>query len=112
MAKNPRFTIELTIRDNYAGDVYRHAIGCDEALRANLRDVEDLKDGPEIGCAFMTLDQTVSVMKKPEIRRDILKQTAVQLAGQMADRMQDAEGWHDASRIGPARKALGGSWRS
>lgn len=28
-----------------------------------------------------------------------------------AERMEDAEGWHDASRIEPARHQFGGDWR-
>jgi hypothetical protein len=109
MTHRPRFTIELTIRDNYSGESYHHAVGCDEALRISSRAVEDLKAGASVGMALVPMEAAVTMMKTREMRRDILLRTAAMLAGQMADRMQDAEGWHDARRVEPARNALGGS---
>lgn len=106
MSDRPRFTIELTIRDNYSMESYHHAIGGGQALRISTRAVEELKAG--IGLVGMS--EAVQMMKTREMRRDLLLQAATQLAEQMADRMQDAEGWHDTSRIEPARKALGGRW--
>jgi hypothetical protein len=110
MTDKPRFTIEMAIRDNQTGETYHHAVGCDQALRISTRAVEDLKVGSFLGAALMPMDAAVTMMKAREMRRDLLFDAAKMLAGQMADRMQDAEGWHDASRIEPARKALGGHW--
>ncbi len=59
---------------------------------------------------MMTMGDTIELMKAREFRRDLFMHAAKQLAGQMADRMEDAEGWHDESRIEPARAALGGKW--
>lgn len=112
MTDQPKFTIQMTIRDNQTGESYHHAVGCDEALRIGTRAVEDLKAGSFLGAALMPMDAAVTLMKTREMRRDLLFHAAKMLAGQMADRMQDAEGWHDTSRIEPARKALGGDWRS
>lgn len=108
MNDRPRFTIELTIRDNYGMESYHHAIGCDQALRISTRAVEELKTG----LGLVGMSNAIELMRTREMRRDLLRQAAVQLAEQMADRMQDAEGWHDTSRVEPARKALGGDWRS
>lgn len=110
MSERPRFTIELTIRDNYSMESHHHAIGCDQALRISTRAVDDLKAGPRLGVGLMSMDSAVTMMKTREMRRDLLKEAAVRLAMQTADRMEDAEGWHDTSRIDPARKALGGRW--
>lgn len=112
MTDRPRFTIEMTIRDNFSGESYHHAVGCDQALRISARAVDDLKAGPAFGVSLMATDDAITMMKTREMRRDVLFDAARMLAGQMADRMQDAEGWHDESRIEPARKALGGNWRS
>jgi hypothetical protein len=106
MNDRPRFTIELTIRDNYSMESYHHAIGCDQALRISSRAVEEMK----AGIGLVGMEDAVQMMKTREMRRDLLREAAIMLAGQTADRMQDAEGWHDASRIDPARKALGGRW--
>lgn len=111
MSDRPRFTISITITDNQGLDRYTHAIGCDLALRISHRAIEDLKAGPHLGISLVGMDETVKMMRTREMRRDLLLEAAVQLAEQMADRMEDAEGWHDSSRIEPARKALGGSWQ-
>jgi hypothetical protein len=50
------------------------------------------------------------MMRVKEMRRKIFRQIAERLAMQLADRMEDAEGWHDPDRIGPAREQLGGDW--
>ena len=110
MAHQPRFTIELTIRDNQGFDRYSHAIGCDEALRISARAVDDLKTGALRMLSPDPMSETIEMMRTREMRRDILMQVAERLAAQMADRMSDAEGWHDTSRIEPSRKALGGRW--
>jgi hypothetical protein len=102
----PRFTIQMTIRDRF-GNIYHRAIGCDEALRISTRSVEELKSG----LGLVGMEETISLMKTRELRRDVLVRTAEQLAHQLADTLADAEGWHDASRIEPAQKALGGEWK-
>ena len=102
MSERPRFTIELTIHDNHGVDTWSHAIGCDDALAISYRAVDELKAG------FLTsMDSAVRLMKTRELRREILLQTACRLAAQMADRLEDSEGWHDPDRIEPARRALG-----
>lgn len=105
MTDTPRFTIELRIRDRFGEADYVMAIGCDEALRISTRAVEELKFGLCTGIA-----EAVGLMRTREMRRDLLRSAAKQLAGAMADRMEDAEGWHDPSRIELSRKALGGKW--
>lgn len=106
MHDKPRFTIEMTIRDNYTGERWRHAIGCDEALSISARAVEDLRAGPVLGASLMSFNDAVELIRTKELRRVILRDTALRLSGQIADHLQDAEGWHDASRIEPARAAL------
>lgn len=100
-----RFTIELRIRDRFGEANYAHAIDCDEALRISTRAVDEVKAG-----IFGSMSDTVKLMRIREMRRQVLIETAKQLAGQMTDRMEDAEGWHDVSRIDTARAALGGRW--
>jgi hypothetical protein len=111
MQDRPRFTISITITDNQGYDCYTHAIGCDEALRISHRAVDDLKTGMLRAFSVDPMAETVTIMRTREMRRRLLMEAAQQLAGQMADRMEDAEGWHDPERIEPARKAIGGSWR-
>lgn len=111
MTEKPRFTLTLTLRD---GDGYEQpiswAIGCDQALRISSRAVDELRMGADLGVSAIPMDHAVTMIRTKEMRRSIFRDVAVQLAGQTADRMEDAEGWHDAERIEPARKQLGGRW--
>jgi hypothetical protein len=101
-----RFTIELVLRDRHGEQrPLMRAIDVDEAMRISSRAVGEMKLG--VG----SLAQTVEMMRVREFRRDFLVEAARGLAAEMADLMADAEGWHDASRVEPARRALGGEWR-
>lgn len=102
----PRFTVQLTLSDKFGEARPIHlAIDVDEAMRISTRAVSEMK----LGLAG-SMGATVQLMKKREFRRDVLVRLAEQLAKQMADLMEDAEGWHDESRAEPGRKLLGGSW--
>lgn len=110
MSENPRFVIEMSIRDTHGYEPPIHrAIGVDEAMRISSRMVDEMKLGVDLGAA-LGFNDVVELIRTKELRRDVLKRLAVQLAGQMADRLEDAEGWHDPSRVEPARKELGGRW--
>ena len=106
MSEKPRFTIQMTIRDNYGVDSWHHAIGCDDAMKISNREVDDLKMGPDLGVSLISFDAAVRILKTKELRRDILMMAAKQLAAGLADRLEDSEGWHDPSRIEPAKRAL------
>lgn len=109
MTDKPRFTIELRIHDRL-GDLrpIGYAVGCDNALRISSRAVNMLKfPGP---IPEVTFDDAIEMIRTKEVRRGILIQAAEQLAGQLCNLLEDAEGWHDPSRIENARKAIGGTW--
>lgn len=106
MTERARYTFQLTLRDNHSFDEpLSMAIDLSpEILRAVGEMKMGLLAGPE------PLRDVVEMMKRREFRKDLFIKAAEQLARQMAERMEDAEGWHDVSRIGPARKSLGGRW--
>jgi hypothetical protein len=83
------------------------AIGVDEAMSISSRAVDEIKAG------LVPFEHAVRIMRTREMRRKVLIELAKQLAAQMADRLEDSEGWHDPDRIDPAREALktGGSLR-
>jgi hypothetical protein len=81
------------------------AVGCDEALRVSARSVDELK----MGVFLAQWHEAVTMLKIKELRRHIFLDAAQRLAHLMADRMEDAEGWHDPDRIEPARRELGGT---
>lgn len=111
MIEQPRFTLTLTLRDGQGFEQpISWAINCDRALRISSRTVDELKMGADLGVSTIPFDHAVTLMRTKEMRRRVFKDVAVQLAGQMADRMEDAEGWHDPDRIEHSRKQLGGKW--
>lgn len=107
MAERARFTLEITLRDNHSYEPsLRMAIDLDQEVRIEPRAVDEMKAG------FGSFDGTVRLMKVREFRKNLFIRAAERLGALLAERMEDAEGWHDASRIEPARRQLGGVWRS
>lgn len=106
MTDRPRFTLQITLRDNHSFDPpLAMAIDLDpDTLRIAPRAVDEMKAG------FGTFDSTVRLMKVRQYRKDLFIHAAERLGALLAERMEDAEGWHDASRIEPAREQLGGRW--
>jgi hypothetical protein len=101
----------LTLRDNRGFDQpIRMAIDVGNELRVSTRAVSELKMAADCGISVMDVTAAVEIMRVKKFRRELFVCLAQRLAAQMADRMEDAEGWHDASRIEPARKQLGGRW--
>jgi hypothetical protein len=106
MADRARFTLQITLRDNHGFEQpLAMAIDVDHALRISSRAVDEMKLG------VVDMAAAVTLMKSKEFRRRVFRGAALQLAEQLADRMEDAEGWHDPERIQPAREQLGGTWR-
>jgi hypothetical protein len=106
MTDRPRFTLQFTLRDREGFEPpLSIAIGCDQALRISARAVDEAKMG-----VYGGFDAVAELVRTKEMRRKLFMQVAEQLVGQMADHMEDAEGWHDPERVDPARKALGGRW--
>lgn len=75
-------------------------------------DIERIKPLPRDAIGAMldgrTFEQVVEVLRTKEYRKDLFLDAATSLGRLLAERMEDAEGWHDASRIEPARAELTG----
>lgn len=54
------------------------------------------------------LSFVVEAIEARELRKGLFVGEARRLGQLLAERMEDAEGWHDASRIGPAEEELKG----
>jgi len=50
----------------------------------------------------------VKILKRREFRKQLFINEATRLGALLAERMEDAEGWHDVSRIEPAKRQLAG----
>jgi hypothetical protein len=101
----PRFTLTMILQDNHSYDKpLSYAVGVDQELRISLRAIDEMKAG------VSNMDQTVRMMRTREFRKALFIQAAERLGTLLAERMEDAEGWHDTGRIEPARRQLGGDW--
>lgn len=100
-----RFTLIMTLRDNYGCEMpISIAIGVDHEVKISNRAVDNMKTGAEFGlCSFK---DAVELIRSKEFRRDLFTRTAANLGTLLVERMEDAEGWHDTSRIEPARAEL------
>ncbi len=106
-----RFTLQLSLIDNHNfGSVIHMAVDCDQALRVSARAVDEMKLGMDLGVSVVSSDHAITMLRTKEMRRRLFKEISDRLAGKLADRMEDAEGWHDPDRIEPAREELGGEW--
>ena len=105
MNDKPRFTLAITLRDNHGYEQpLSFAVGLNDEVRIAPRAVDEMKTG------FGRFNSAVTLMRVKEFRKELFKQTARRLGALLAERMEDAEGWHDAERIETARRQLGGIW--
>lgn len=101
----PNWTLRLVLEGPF-GERYQTAMVVDAfAVRDELVGIEPPSP---FDLGNMSMDQVVTQMRKREIRHDILARGCDRLGRKLAQEMQDAEGWHDASRIEPAKRRLSG----
>jgi len=70
--------------------------------------IKPLGDRLEAVLGMVTMEETVEILRARECRKDVVTKMAQSLGTMLAERMEDAEGWHDISRIEPAKKQLRG----
>lgn len=104
-----KWVLELSLR-NQLGESYRQCIELTpEDIESGMtpRTREHMEIAASVGAPDpgLTFDAVVNMMKKREFRRDGLKDAAERLASQMADFMEDKEGWHGTDRAERARDA-------
>lgn len=100
---DPRYTLIMILRDNQRFEPeMAMAVGVDHEVKNSVRAIYEMKAG------FGSFQSTVELIRAKEFRKDLFLQVASQLGARLAERMEDAEGWHDASRIEPARAELAG----
>ena len=107
MTDEPRFTLQITLRDNHSHEPpLVMAVDLDSEIRIAPRAVGEMRLG--VG----TFDGAVRMLQVREFRKGLFIRAAERLGALLAGHMEDAEGWHDADRIEPARRQLGGDWES
>ena len=92
------------IFDNGYDEQYVQCIELDEHIAREFNDVKPPPPAP-----FGSFDLTVETLRVRQFRRDLFISECKRLGMLLADTMEDSEGWHDASRIEPAKRSLKGA---
>lgn len=101
----PRFTLQLTLRDRHGSNDLSMAIDLEDETIGYRREAWRDREEMEIGAVSLT--SAAKVLEQRAFRKDLFTTAAKRLGTLLAERMEDAEGWHDESRIEPAREQLG-----
>jgi hypothetical protein len=105
--KEPQWTLRLSL-EGPSGERYQVAMGVDAfTVREHLVDLNP-PEAFSLQSGMVAMDAVVERIRKREIRHDILRAECLRLGEKLAQTMQDAEGWHDASRIEPSKRILRG----
>lgn len=55
-----------------------------------------------------SFEETIEILRERQFRKELFVSEATRLGNLLAERMEDAEGWHDQSRVEPAKEQLRG----
>ncbi len=90
-----QWIVHLSLRHSYGIREFARDCAVPVAIEFNSpRAVDELK----AGIGTVALEDAVVMMKRRQIRREVLRATAIRLAEQIADTIEDAEGWHGEDR--------------
>lgn len=98
-----QWTLTLTLKSSL-GESYQVSIPTDAFMGGQYW----ISQSPPSPSDLDGLEGCVRKLRIRELRHDILKQNCLLLGEKLAQTMQDAEGWHDASRIEPSKRLLQG----
>ena len=99
-----QWTLLLVLKSSY-GESYEVAMPTDAFMNGQYWIYQKPPSSFDIG----GLEACIEKIKTREFRKELLRESCKLLGEKLAQTMQDAEGWHDASRIDPARRVLKGS---
>jgi hypothetical protein len=102
MHRQYTLTLSLTEKTAFGEPVARMAVDIPDMVMSE-RMVSEIKSA--LGPMGYSFDDVVKIMKKREWRRKELQILAVQLFGQLADYLEDVEGWHGEDRQDKAKAA-------
>ncbi len=84
------------------GERYVMRVGLDSMTARECSHIEPLPPVP----GLVKFDDAVEILKRREYRKDLFIDQARRLGTLLAERMEDAEGWHGVSRQEPAKEEL------
>ena len=93
--------------DGPCGESIRYSIKLDHTVARDIWKIEPPTEFDFPGWGKTPFTMTVERIRVREFRKTLFINEARRLGLLIAERMEDAEGWHEESRIGPARRSLG-----
>ena len=96
-------SLRLTFEDG-RGEEFTMAISLDECTASDLMTPKP-RPRPVFG-GSVPMKAAIEVLRQKKYRKDMLIAECKRLGTLLAERMEDAEGWHDESRVEPARAQL------
>ena len=88
------------------GEEFTIAISLDECTASDLMIPVAEKRPISFAGNGRRLDRVVEVLRRKQFRKDLFIAECRRLGTLLAERMEDAEGWHDESRVEPAKSQL------
>ena len=92
-----KWTLTLTFSNSY-GQSFSRAIDVDHSIAREIQHIEPLKSGIDLMLNPMPFAEACRVLKTKQLRKDLFMQEATRLGGQLAEYLEDKEGWHGESR--------------
>src|SRR5882672_1444800 len=97
---------DWTLRLSFTGPFGEHLVMAIEVPADIARNVSKVDPPSRLAPFERMLDKTVTALKRKEFRKELFIAEATRLGALLVERKEDAEGWHDASRMDPARQQL------
>lgn len=99
----PKFQLQIRLLDPWGRVKYVNATELEPDVCSDMeRAVSDMHLAHDVGMSI-GMDATVTLMRRRQFRRDLFVALARNLGMQMADFMEDKEGWHGRDRAESAR---------
>lgn len=92
--------------DSGNGEQYTIAIGLEDRAASDLMVPAPEKRAISFGGEVHAFDRVVTLLRQKKFRKDLFVRECQRLGMLLAERMEDAEGWHDESRVEQARRQL------
>ena len=96
-----KYSLRLTFESG-RGESYTMAIQLSEDVASDIERISPLSDVPSLH----TFEEAADVIRRREFRSELFQRECRRLGALLAERMQDAEGWHDLSRVENAQRQL------
>ena len=98
--------LRLTLDTGGVGrETFTIAIGLHPGVASDLMTLKP-SPRPIVAGGDVPMKAAIEVLRQKKYRKDMLIAECKRLGTLLAERMEDAEGWHDESRIEPAKAQL------